>query len=125
VRLDYRLYDDDWGIVSHEVSTRLSQYLTQGMFVRWQYRWYTQTPARFWRDEYASVNGVDGYLSGDYRVGPLASHLFGIAFDFDLATLAANTRFLSRTGFRIGYDRYFNSNNYSADILETGLDVRF
>ena len=125
VRLGYRLYHDDWGILSHEMSSKLSQYLTQGMFVRWQYRWYTQTAATFYRDEYATTTGVDGYLTGDYRVGPLASHLFGLALSFDLGILAANTPVLSRTALTIGYERYFNSNNYSADILETGLDFRF
>jgi len=125
VRLSYRLYNDDWGIVSHELSSKLSQYVTQGMFVRYQYRYYTQTPARFYREEYLTTNGVDGYLSGDYRVGPLAAHLFGLSFNFDLGTLASTTPFLGHSALVIGYERYFNSNNYSADILETGLDFRF
>jgi len=125
VRLSYRLYNDDWGIVSHELSSKLSQYITQGMFVRYQYRYYTQTPARFYREEYLTTNGVDGYLSGDYRVGPLAAHLFGLSFNFDLGTLASTTPFLGHSALVIGYERYFNSNNYSADILETGLDFRF
>jgi hypothetical protein len=125
LRLGYRLYDDDWGIVSHELSSKLSQYITQGLFVRYQYRYYTQTPARFYRDEYLTPNGVDGYLSGDYRVGPLSAHLFGLAVNFDLGILAESTPFLGHTALTIGYERYFNSNNYSADILETGLDFRF
>ena len=125
VRLSYRLYNDDWGISSHELSSKLSQYITQGMFVRYQYRYYTQTAARFYRDEYLTTNGIDGYLSGDYRVGPLAAHLFGLSFNFDLATLAGSTPWLGRSALVIGYERYFNSNNYSADILETGLDFRF
>ncbi|TMQ73138.1 MAG: DUF3570 domain-containing protein [Candidatus Eisenbacteria bacterium] len=125
VRLSYRLYDDDWGIVSHELSSKLSQYVTQGMFVRWQYRYYTQTPAYFYRDEYLSTSGVDGYLSGDYRVGPLAAHLFGVALHFDLGILAANAPYLDRTGLTVGYERYFNRNNYSADILETAVEFTF
>jgi hypothetical protein len=125
VRLSYRLYNDDWGIVSHELSSKLSQYITQGMFVRYQYRYYTQTPARFYRDEYLTTNGVDGYLSGDYRVGPLAAHLFGLSLNFDLGTMASRMPMLGRAALVVGYERYFNSNNYSADILETGLDFRF
>jgi hypothetical protein len=125
VRLSYRLYNDDWGIVSHELSSKLSQYITQGMFVRYQYRYYTQTPARFYRDEYLTTNGVDGYLSGDYRVGPLSAHLFGLSLNFDLGTMASSMPVFGRTALVIGYERYFNSNNYSADFLETGLDFRF
>ena len=125
LRFSYRLYNDDWGIVSHELSSKLSQYVSQGVIVRYQYRYYTQTPATFYRDEYLSTSGIDGYRSGDYRVGPLAAHLFGLALNFDLAVLAAGAPVLGHTGVTIGYERYFNSNNYSADILETGLDFRF
>ncbi len=125
IRLSYRLYDDDWGVVSNELSSKLSQYITHGMFVRYQYRYYTQTSAYFYRAEYLTTSGVDGYLTGDYRLGPLASHLFGLQLNFDLAVLSAGTPFLGHTALVIGYERYFNSNNYSADILESGLDFKF
>jgi len=121
LKLSYRFYDDDWGIASHEADSRLSQYVTRGVFAEYQYRFYTQTSANFYRPEYDSVDGVNGYRTGDYRMGPLSSHLFGVTLDFDLGTLAA----LEHTGMRFSYERYFNSNNYSADFLETGLDFRF
>jgi len=71
------------------------------------------------------VNGIDGYRSGDYRMNALSSHLFGFGVNADLATLAAPVPVMSRMGAWLSYERYFNSNNYSADILETGLDFRF
>src|SRR5262249_5129838 len=83
LKLHYRLSDDDWGILSHEISSPLSQSLTPGMFASYEYRWYTQTAANFYRPLYTSITGVDGYLTGDYRMAPLASHLFGVALDFD------------------------------------------
>ena len=125
VKLGYRFYTDDWGVRSHEIDTRLSQYLTHGAFVRWQYRWYTQTNATFWSDDYTSVTGIDGWLTGDYRLGPLSSHLFGMGVDFDLDALAADSPWLSRFAVRMNYERYFNSNNYSAGFFTTGLDYRF
>lgn len=124
-KLGYRLYNDDWGIDSHEIASRLSQYLTQGVFARWEYRWYTQSAADFWRDEYATTDGVGGYRSGDYRMGELSSHLFGLALDFDFTTLQPETPVLGRLDLWLSVQRYFNSNNYSANIFETGLDVRF
>ena len=42
-----------------------------------------------------------------------------------LGVLAAESPKLRRFGISLDYERYFNSNNYSADILETGLDYRF
>ncbi len=125
VKLDYRLYNDDWGIVSHEATSALSQYLTHGLFAQYEYRWYTQTAADFYRADYTATNGVDGYATGDYRLGPLSSHLFGVMLDFDLGALAAGTPLLRRFNLSVDYERYFNSNNYSADILETGIDVHF
>jgi hypothetical protein len=125
VKLNYRLYNDDWGITSHEVGTSLSQYVTHGLAASWEYRWYTQTRASFYRSEYASPAGVDGYLSGDYRMNALASHLFGASLRMDFESLAPSHRTLGRASLWLDYQRYFNSNNYSANVLETGLDVRF
>jgi hypothetical protein len=125
LKLNYRLYSDDWGITSHEIGSRLSQYVTHGVFAQYQYRYYTQTAADFYRDVYTSTTGVDGYLTGDYRMAPLSSHLFGVALNLDFAALAIESAILRRLRARMSYDRYFNSNNYSANILESGVDFRF
>lgn len=125
LRLSYRLYDDDWGVMSHEIGSRLSQYITQGFSARYSYRYYTQTPADFYRDEYLLATGVDGYRTGDYRLGDLSSHLFGVALNLDLDSFAEAHPFVGRLGVWFNYDRYFNSNNYSANILETGIGLRF
>lgn len=125
VKFQYRFYNDSWGVNSHELGTRLSQYLTRGTSVRWEYRWYTQTPADFWRDEYTDVSGVDGYRSGDYRLGDLASHLFGGALRVDLEALAPTHTLFRRLSLWLDVERYFNSNHYSANVVETGVDFRF
>ena len=125
VRFSYRLYQDDWGILSHEIGSTLSQYVAPGVSAAWDYRWYTQTAATFARDTYLSTSGIDGYLTGDYRLKALASHLFGFSLDMDFGVMAAEVPALRRAGLRLDYERYFNSNNYSANILETGLEFRF
>src|SRR5262249_55266937 len=125
VKLSYRFYDDDWGIDSHEIGTTLSQYVTHGAFVSWQYRWYTQGPADFYRAEYTTPDGVDGYRTADYRMAPLSSHLFGVGLDADLRELEVKTPVLGRMSFHCGYERYFNSNNYSANFLTTQMSYRF
>jgi hypothetical protein len=125
VKLSYRLYQDDWGILSHEGGARLEQYVTRGLYASWHYRYYTQSAADFYRAEYASTNGVDGFLTGDYRMSPLSSSLFGFGLDVDLAGLAFEHAALSRMGLRFDYERYFNSLNYSANFLTTKLVYRF
>lgn len=125
VKLDYRFYTDDWGVLSHETRSQLSQYLTHGLYAQYEYRYYTQSAAEFYRPEYAATSGIDGYLTGDYRLGPLSSHLFGVTLNFDLGQLASETPVLRKFNLTFDYERYFNNNNYSADILETGIDFRF
>jgi hypothetical protein len=125
LKFNYRFYDDDWGIDSHELGSTLSQYITRGVFASYEYRYYTQTAADFYRDEYATVAGVDGYLSGDYRMAVLSSHLFGFAFDVDLRDLAMDAPVFGRMGLRFNYEHYFNSNNYSANILTTQAVYHF
>ena len=124
-KLNYRFYTDDWGIASHEMGSKLNQYITRGLFAGYQYRWYTQNSADFYRDAYTTVDGIGGHRSGDYRMAELSSHLFGFALNFDLEALAADHPALARMGVWFNVERYFNSNNYSANILETGLDFRF
>jgi hypothetical protein len=125
LKLNYRLYNDDWGIISHELGSKLSQYVTHGLSATYEYRWYTQSSADFYRDEYVDPQGVDGYRSGDYRMAALSSHLFGVTLSMDLDAFVMDNALLRRLALRFNYDRYFNSNNYSANILETGLDYRF
>jgi hypothetical protein len=125
VKLSYRLYNDDWGITSHEVGASLNQYVTHGLAAGYEYRWYTQTAADFFRSEYLTTSGESGYLSGDYRMNALASHLFGASLRMDMQDLAPTHRLFGQTAVWLNYERYFNSNNYSADILEAGLDFRF
>ncbi len=125
IKLSYRFYDDDWGIVSHEIGSKLSQYVTHGVFAQYQYRYYTQSDADFYRSVYTTIDGVGGYLTGDYRMAALSSHLFGVALNLDFGVLTADTAWLRRLRARMSYDRYFNSNNYSANILESGVDFRF
>ena len=125
VKLAYRLYDDSWGILSHEVSTELNQYVTHGIYASWNYRYYKQGAADFWREEYATTSGVNGYLTGDYRMSPLSSNLFGFGLNLDLANMGSESAALRRMGVRLDYERYFNSLNYSANFLTTKLVFRF
>jgi hypothetical protein len=125
IKADYRLYNDDWGITSHELSADLSQYVTHALSTSWEYRWYTQGKADFYAPEYASVNGIGGYRTADYRMNDLASHLFGVSLHLDMDGFAAAHPHLGAPALWLHYERYFNSNNYSANILETGLELRF
>lgn len=125
VKGSYRYYNDDWGIDSHELGASLNQYVTRGVFAGYRYRFYTQSAADFYMEEYPTTSGINGYLSGDYRMSELDSHLFAFGLDFDLGELAYGHAALQRMGIRFDYERYFNSLNYSANILTTKVVYRF
>jgi hypothetical protein len=125
LKADYKYYVDDWGIVSHTVGARLNQYVTERVTIRYRYRYYTQGAADFYREEYLAPGGVDGYQTGDYRMGDFDAHLFGTQLDWSLGMFVSPGHFLSRARVSLNYERYFNSNQFSANIFESGISFAF
>ena len=125
VKLAYRYYADDWGIDSHEMGAKLHQHVGEWVDVRYRYRYYRQTAADFYRAEYETADGIDGYRTGDYRMRDMTSHLFGSRLDLDLGVFALQSRWLSSFEIGFGYERYFNDANFSANVFESGLHFEF
>jgi hypothetical protein len=125
VKLDYKIYRDDWGVSSHTIGGKINQYVGRDVVMRYRYRYYTQTAADFWREDYTVPGGVDGYRSVDYRLGDFSAHLFGMKLSWDLGGTALASRWFRGTRLHLQYERYFNSNNFSANIFETGLAFAF
>lgn len=123
IKLDYRYYTDDWGVSSHTLGGRLSQYITDDVVVAYRYRYYTQAAAFFFRNSYTQPGGVNGFRTGDYRLGDYGSHLFG--GEIAWSPRAGAIGFLKGTQLVVSYEHYFNSNNFSAHVYETGLRFRF
>lgn len=125
LNISYKYYTDDWGIDSHTLGGRLNQYLTDDVLIRYRYRFYDQTASFFFMDEYPTAEGIDGYRTGDYRMGEFASHLFGTTLDWSLGHALFQWGRVRRPKLIFKYERYFNSNNFSANIFESGVAVNF
>ena len=125
LKLAYRYYTDDWGIRSHEIGAKLHQHVGQWVNVRYRYRYYRQTAADFYRAEYETADGVDGYRTGDYRMRDVKSHLFGTRMDMGLGVFSPGSGWLSQLQIGFGYERYFNDANFSANVFESGLHFEF
>ncbi len=125
VHLSYKYYTDDWGIESHTLGARLNQYLNKNVIVRYRYRYYEQDEAWFYRDEYEASEGIGGYRSGDYRMTSFTAHLFGTHVDWALGSSIYGFRTIRQPRLIVRYERYFNSNNFSANIFESGFAVNF
>ncbi|MFN0150273.1 MAG: DUF3570 domain-containing protein [bacterium] len=129
VKLSYILYADDWGLRSQTAGVELNQYITGNVVAGYRYRFYDQGSADFYREEYASSNGVDGFLSADYRLSDFEAHLFGGDVEWRLGNALreafGGSALLDGVALTMRYERYFNTHNFSANILESGLEWAF
>lgn len=125
LKVDYKLYTDDWGVSSHTIGGKINQYVGGDVVMRYRYRYYSQTNAEFWRSEYTEPVGPGGYRTADYRLGDFTAHLFGAKLTWDLSGSALAARWFRGTSLNLKFERYFNSNNFSANIFESGLAFAF
>ncbi len=125
LKADFRYYEDDWSISSQTYGLKLNQRISRQVAFRYRYRYYTQGPAWFFRDDYRSFTGVDGYQTADYRLGEYGAHLFGGHITWHPDNLFWGAGFFKHTEVDFTYERYFNSNNFTANIIETSVRVSF
>jgi len=122
VSLGARGYSDDWGIHAGSVELLFNQYLGDRVIVRYRYRYYQQTAATFYRDLYASADGIDGYRTADYKLQGFDSNLFGIKVS---VPFESSSRWLDGLLLDLKYERYFDSHSFAANVLETGISWPF
>ena len=76
-----RLYRDTWDIVGQTYELEGEKYLTEGLRLLLHGRYYTQTGALFWSNDYTGGEPVTGprgqYWTGDREVSPLSSWMLG------------------------------------------------
>jgi hypothetical protein len=125
LRFGYRLYRDDWSLFSHTGSIEFKQALGDAAVLRYRYRYYTQNGAYFYRDEYVDPTGVDGYLTADYKLAPLSSNLFGVKLEVPALDLLHLRSVFDAADLVLKVERYYTSTDFSAGIIETGIQVGF
>jgi hypothetical protein len=119
---EYRLYGDDWGVLSHTIGLQFYQNLSKRLVVRYRYRFYTQNAAYFWRKEYS---GQPRYFTDDYKLEPFYSHLFGFHVSYRLEGLHKSLSFLEHSTVDAKYERFFTSNNFTANVFQIGLTFEY
>jgi hypothetical protein len=77
--LGYRLYFDDWGVVSHTLEARVIQQILPGLDVRLRYRVYVQSKADFYQDTYTAEQIADQmvYVTEDAKLASMTTHVLG------------------------------------------------
>jgi Protein of unknown function (DUF3570) len=112
-----RAYRDTWDIISQSYEIDYEQGIFPWLRFQIRGRYYRQTAAVFWSDDYTGgepLNGPRGqYFSGDREVSPLSSLLGG-------ARLTA--AFHGRPGARVGHLFIDFETSIGANFLKTYLD---
>lgn len=122
--LDYRLYGDDWGIISHTVGAKFYQNLSKRLLIRYRYRFYSQSAAYFYRENYP-LSQKPTFFSADYKLMPFHSHLFGFKVSYQAPELERWLPFANNPTVDLKYERFFTSETFGANILQIGLSFGF
>jgi hypothetical protein len=118
LRLYYRFYADDWGIVAHSTEGQLMQRLTPELYVGGYYRFHTQTGAYF----FTTLAADDGTLRvADSDLAPLDSHTVGGKVVLDVP-LTGQVRALH---LELAVERYFRTNDLQMNIVSWSTGFRF
>jgi hypothetical protein len=83
VRLSYRLYSDDWGMVSNTIDAFYRWQFTGRQFLEPHLRGYLQSAADFYRTSLPS-NQWPAEVSADYRLADLWTSTVGLTWGIDL-----------------------------------------
>jgi hypothetical protein len=119
LRVGYRAYLDDWGIVAHTVDADLAQRLSSRLYLRASYRVHRQQAVRFFTA--AGDPSATGWRTGDSDLDAFVAQTFGGAIVIDVDHVRA-PRDLH---VDIGYERYVRTNNLHVDVTTCGLGFRF
>ena len=115
--VDVRAYRDTWDILSQTYEINAERYMLPWLRLKVRGRFYTQTGALFWSDDYSGgepVNGPRGqYWTGDRELSPLQNYLVG-------GRLVASWN--GHKGDRIAGMLLGLSTEASADLIKTHLD---
>jgi hypothetical protein len=116
VRIGARVYRDTWDITSGTGDVEIEKYLFEGFRVAARGRYYKQTGASFWSDDYTGGDpplGPKGqYWTGDRELSPFSSFAVGLRLTYGIQP--ARGRLLGlMTGLKIGA---------AADVLSFSYD---
>ena len=116
IRIGGRVYRDTWDITSGTGELEAERYLFEGFRVAARGRYYKQTGASFWSDDYTGGDpplGPKGqYFTGDRELSPFSSIALGLRFTYGIQP--ARGRLLGlMTGLKLGV---------GADVIQFSYD---
>lgn len=105
IRIGARLYRDTWDVTSGTGEVEVERYLLEGFRLAGRARYYRQTGASFWSDDYTGGDpplGPKGqYWTGDRELSPFSSIAFGGRLTYGIAPTKGRIIGLM-TGLKVG-----------------------
>ena len=127
---DYRLYADDWEVISHTFELAWYQTLWERLRLIPSARYYSQSSAKFYAPFFVLPTG--GEHSSDYRLSPYGALALRFRaevpltlWNVDLLASAGYERYMSSGDFALGDVSVENPGLVSFNLLSVGLSTRF
>ncbi|MEM9157582.1 MAG: DUF3570 domain-containing protein [Verrucomicrobiota bacterium] len=131
--VDYRYFDDNWGIESHTIDFEWYQKFGDNLVIRPKFRVYRQSGADFYGADFdgasfdlnSDESGLGPYFASDYRLAKFDSETYGVKVVYKLN---------EKVGFDVDWERYVMKGKDedtsqdafpSADILTIGSTLWF
>lgn len=123
----YRFYFDDWDVQSHTFDIEFNKYVKPELIARVNYRFYTQGESRFYQDRYVGQTFMEtAFRTADFKQNAFNSNNFGLSLTYMFKEFVKKKRdykFLENASVEVRYFRYFNTQDFSANIFQLNLDL--
>jgi len=126
VHADYRLYVDDWDMVSHTVGIEWHQNIDPNLRVIPSFRYYSQSQADFYKP--IDVVGIEGDKSSDYRLSPFGAVTFGlsaVAHSYNWKIIVSAERYIADGDLALGTVETEHPGLLQYTLLTVGFDYAF
>ncbi len=126
VHADYRLYTDDWDMVSHTIGFEWHQNIDPNLRVIPSFRYYSQSQADFYKP--SDMQGLEGDQSSDYRLSPFGAVTFGlsaVAHSYNWKVIVSAERYISGGDLALGTVETEHPGLLQYTLLTVGFDYSF
>lgn len=126
IHADYRLYADDWDMVSHTIGVEWHQNIDPNLRIIPSFRYYSQSQADFYKP--IDVPGLEGDKSSDYRLSPFGAVTFGlsaVAHSYNWKVIISAERYISDADLALGEVSTEHPGLLQYTLLTVGFDYAF
>ena len=126
VHAGYRLYTDDWDMVSHTIGVEWHQNIDANLRVIPSFRYYSQSQAEFYKS--IDVPSLEGDKSSDYRLSPFGAVTFGlsaVAHSYNWKIIVSAERYIADGDLALGTVETEHPGLLQYTLLTVGFDYSF